>query len=331
MTTSVPKARKGRPAVRRSSGSAHPGLIVDGNPGKEAIGETVAMLLAWAMKRGQAVAVAPALQPAAAELGLPESKHLIRFDTPDGLAARFESVGAEGGLIICLGGDGALLHSVGGYRGLDLPFLGVNLGSVGFNASVLPDRLTETLEGWEAGETQEIELMLLSAGLIRDGAEVQRGIALNELVLRRQPRSRMLEIELSQGEERILAFHADGLIVSTPTGSTAYSLSAGGPIVHPAVSAFVVVGLEAHTLSSRPVLLPLEPALTLRSRGGREPNEADVALDGQTFWSLRGGDEIVIEAAARPIRLVKPKGAHYFDTVRQKLNWNVPIKPLESE
>jgi NAD+ kinase len=231
-------------------------------------------------------------------------------------------------LVVSIGGDGALLLSVPRYRAFDAPYLGVNLGAVGFNAGTPPDRLAETLDAWLAGEAPVVDHMALTAILKRGRKEIARSEALNEVVIQRETLARMLQIELRQGAECVIACQSDGLVISTPTGSTAYALSAGGPIVHPTLRAFLVIGLGAYTLSHRPIVLPPSPGLRLTLGNGRQTGPAIIHIDGREHWKLGANDSVEIEASPRPVRLVNPLALGYFETLRHKLHWNLPIKPL---
>ena len=315
--------------------TSYPALIVDGTAGKRGMTETLAALLRWTGDRAQAVAIASELSQCVSEAGFEPDGRVAIFDDCAALVQDRGRVGGIApGLVLCLGGDGALLIAVRRFHELQLPFLGVNLGSVGFNASVAPQHLIETLEAWEAGETDETGHMTLQVRLLRAGEEVARGMAINEASIHRELDARMLDIDVRQGDTDVLSCHADGLIVATPTGSTAYNLSAGGPILHPSLECLVVTGLGAHTLSNRSIVLPLDRPLTLQAHcrssvavSGKARSVAALILDGQERWTLLEGDRIEVGKGPDLLRLIRPKGTDYFATLRAKLNWNVPIKP----
>jgi NAD+ kinase len=231
-------------------------------------------------------------------------------------------------LVLTLGGDGALLHAVRRHLELGLPFAGVNLGAVGFNSTIDPDALPAALDRWREGRAEYEERFTVEARLHRVAGGIERAVALNEVLFSRRSAQQLVRIELRQGESLVLRLHADGIIIATPTGSTAHSLSAGGPVVHPALRSFVVTGLAPYSLSHRPIALPPEPSLRLRWTTRAEEAPCAIALDGQEHWPTEPGDELEM-AAGPPVRLIRGEGADYFDSLRKKLNWCDSIRPIE--
>ncbi len=322
MSPSPPLTRRERAARARTA--APPSVVIEGSPDRAGVAAALATVIAWAEARRRRVAL-PAYWRPALEACSPAPSDPFLFESPDDLLS--QETRADPGLIISLGGDGALLVAFGRYHELGYPFLSVNLGSVGFNAAATPDGLAETLEDWEAGRATEVPRLVLRAVHEGERRAVASTVALNDVVIHRSPQSRMLDLEATQGRQRVLAFPADGLLIATPTGSTAYNLSVGGPILHPALEAIVVTGLAPHVLTSRPIVLPAEPGLEVRFRR-RHPEDAAVAhVDGQERWELQAGETLRIERHPRPCRLVAPAGGWYFQTLREKLNWCVPIRP----
>jgi NAD+ kinase len=164
--------------------------------------------------------------------------------------------------------------------------------------------------------------MMLRAVATRDGQATGSHMALNDVVFTRTALSRMIELSVSVGDQFVSAVRADGLIVATPTGSTAYNLAAGGPIVHPAMDALVLTPIAPHTLTNRPIVIPAEREVRVRSTGSNAGDEVYVTVDGQTGFGLREGDEMVITRAEHPLRLVRSATRSYFEVLRQKLKWN---------
>ena len=209
---------------------------------------------------------------------------------------------------------------------LTAPVIGVNLGQIGFNASVEPDHLCEVIELWEKGQATVSERMVLRVQLERGGRIEHESVALNDVVLAKRSETRMIHVMLRQGNELVSSFGADGLIVSTPTGSTAYNLSAGGPIVHPAMELLIATAICPHSLSARPVVLPPDPPVTLQFVPRHDTGEAMVWIDGQEGWPIAPGDRVTLKATDSPLRLVTSPETRYFERLRQKLLWNGDVK-----
>ncbi|HUL74258.1 MAG TPA: NAD(+)/NADH kinase [Vicinamibacterales bacterium] len=226
-------------------------------------------------------------------------------------------------VVIAFGGDGTLLDAAGAVAqaGADVPLLGVNLGHLGFLTEVGRDELDAALETLVAGRAR-VESRTLLAGRIERGAAVAaEHAALNDIVVTRGALSRMIEIDVTVDGQFVCHVKADGLILATATGSTAYNLSAGGPIVHPSVDAVVLTPIAPHTLTNRPIVLPagstvvLEPAI--------EPSASDIVVtfDGQFGAPLHRGDHVVIERSPRVLRLLRTSSRTHFDMLREKLKW----------
>ena len=224
-------------------------------------------------------------------------------------------------MLIVLGGDGTLLaaarhvadaHAV-------VPIFGVNLGSLGFMAEVSLDELYDNLEKAIAGKLGTEDRMMLSASVIRDGRRLTRYRVLNDAVINKGALARMMELEVSVNDGHLTTFRADGLIVATPTGSTAYSLSAGGPIIHPTIHCFVVTPICPHTLSNRPIALPDNVVVTVRLTSQSE--DVALTLDGQIGFPLAPNDVIEIKRSRFKMRLIKHPVKNYYDILRAKLKW----------
>jgi NAD+ kinase len=224
----------------------------------------------------------------------------------------------ESDLLVVLGGDGTLLQAARLLGSAEVPILGVNLGSLGFMTDVPVERTFEALEHALAGRCTFERRMKLAVRVERQGAPVLEGEALNDAVVSKNALARVADIGASVDGRPLATLKADGVIVSTPTGSSAYGLAAGGPLVHPAVAAVVVTPICPHTLTQRPIVLPdhLPVALELLSDG-----EMFVTLDGHTGCALERGDRVLVERAASAVVLVRADHAGYFEVLRRKLKW----------
>jgi NAD+ kinase len=227
-------------------------------------------------------------------------------------------VAATADVLVVLGGDGTLLaasHLVD----RPVPVLGVNFGSLGFLTEITMPELYPTLEGVLRGEYKFEERRMLRARVQqRDTAETT-GDVLNDVVVTKAALSRIIEFDVAIDGLFVSAFRADGLIVSSPTGSTAYNLAAGGPILHPTLDAVVLTPICPHMLSNRPLVVSDRSSIEVRLRAGRE-SDAHLTLDGQRGFPLRGGDVVTVTRSPRTIRLVKAQ-RDYFEVLRTKLKW----------
>jgi len=225
-------------------------------------------------------------------------------------------------MVLVLGGDGTLLSMADriGEAGTGIPILGVNFGSLGFLTEVTLPELYPSLEAAVTGQAHVEERLMLSATTLRRAAVFAKHIALNDVVVTKTARSRLIELSVSVGAEFVTRVRADGLIVATPTGSTAYNLASGGPILQPSVDALVLTPIAPHMLTNRPIVIPSTAAVRVQPLMG-ERDEAFVTFDGQAGFDLEAGDEIVIERAAAPLRLIRPSTRSYFEVLRTKLKW----------
>ena len=227
-------------------------------------------------------------------------------------------------LVVVLGGDGTLLAMAKAIAesGRDIPILAVNFGSLGFLTEITRPEIFTSLEAVLDGRATHDLRMMLRASTRRARTGRSTHMALNDVVFTRTALSRMIELSVSVGDQFVTAVKADGLIVATPTGSTAYNLAAGGPIVHPAMDALVLTPIAPHTLTNRPIVIPAERDVRVRSTSSNAGDEVYVTIDGQTGFALHEGDEIAIAKAERPLRLVRSTTRSYFEVLRQKLKWN---------
>ncbi len=226
-------------------------------------------------------------------------------------------------LVIALGGDGTLLAMAGriGQAGRDIPILGVNFGSLGFLTEIRIDELYPSLETVLNGTAQYDERLMLHAEAVRVGQPPDRRIVLNDVVFTKTALSRMIELSVSVSGSLVTRVKADGLIIASPTGSTAYNLAAGGPIVHPVVDALVLTPIAPHTLTNRPVIIPASALVEVRPLVEFEGDDVFVTYDGQTGYELRQGDVVQVQRAKQSLRLVKAPGRSYFEVLREKLKW----------
>lgn len=229
-----------------------------------------------------------------------------------------EKLPAQADLLIVLGGDGTLLSAARLAADPPVPILAVNLGGLGFLTTVPLDDLYEILEEVFLGNNRVSERVMLEAQVVRAGSVIRRQIALNDAVLNKAALARIMDVALHVDGEYVTTYKADGLILSTPTGSTAYSLSAGGPIVQPAVEAFVVTPICPHTLTNRPLVIPDSAKIEIDFEA---EETVFLTLDGQIGIELVKGDRIVVRKAPEKLHLVIPSKKTYYQVLRSKLKW----------
>jgi NAD+ kinase len=206
--------------------------------------------------------------------------------------------------------------------GKDVPILAVNFGSLGFLTEITRPEIFQALETVLNNRATHDLRMMLKATATRQGQAALSHMALNDVVFTRTALSRMIELSVSVGDQFVTTVKADGLIVATPTGSTAYNLAAGGPIVHPSMDALVLTPIAPHMLTNRPIVIPTEREVRVRSTSSNAGDEVYVTVDGQTGFGMQEGDEIAIAKSERPLRLIRSTTRSYFEVLRQKLKWN---------
>jgi NAD+ kinase len=227
-------------------------------------------------------------------------------------------------LIVVLGGDGTLIGMADriANAGVDVPILGVNFGSLGFLTEVTRPELYGSLESALAGAAQIEERMMLRSRTWRDGAVFTDSIALNDVVITKGALSRIIDLSVDVGDHPVMRVRADGLIVASPTGSTAYNLAAGGPILHPEVDAVLLTPIAPHMLTNRPIVIPASSEIRVQPMMNGANEEVYVTIDGQSGHKLQSSDVIHITRAERNLRLVRASTRTYFDVLRQKLKWS---------
>jgi NAD+ kinase len=226
-------------------------------------------------------------------------------------------------MVVVLGGDGTLLSMADciGAAGTGIPILGINFGSLGFLTEVTLPELYPSLDAALTGRAPIEERMMLHATTVRRGETFADHIALNDVVVTKGARSRMIDLSVLVGDDFITRVKADGLIVATPTGSTAYNLAAGGPIVQPTLDALLLTPIAPHTLTNRPIVIPVSAPVHVQPNIEDEREELFVTFDGQAGFQLQRGDEIRICRADQTLRLIRPSTRSYFDVLRAKLKW----------
>lgn len=232
-------------------------------------------------------------------------------------------------LVVAVGGDGSMLYAARRIAGRKVPLLGINRGRLGFLADVGPEHMLAVMDQILAGRYVSEQRMLLVASLVRNGKVRASAIALNDVVVKRHDTGRMVEYQTFVDGGYVNTHLGDGFLIATPTGSTAYALSCGGPIVEPGLDALVLIPICPHTLSDRPLVIPgtrlaevrLHSTPSPRSPRSRQPDQAEVTCDGELLGRLGPGGSVRVSAARERIELVHPVGYDYFDILRSKLLW----------
>ena len=273
-------------------------------PRREEIGAVVPRMVEWLRQRKVGVC----LDALAASCVSPPEKEC----PPEEMTGKID-------LLIVLGGDGTLLAAAREFNEREIPILAVNLGGLGFMTCVTLEEAYPLLEIVFAGKHRISPRMMLEAKLLRDGKSIGQQRALNDAVVTKTALSRMLDFDVSVDGNFLGRYQADGLIVSTPTGSTAYSLAAGGPILFPSLEAFVLTPICPHTLTNRPLVLPEDAHIEIDF--GALEGEAYLTLDGQVGFELKSGDRVAVAKAAKRVLLVRPQEQTYFKVLRNKLRW----------
>lgn len=277
--------------------------------GLRAAAPVLSDMTAWLEARGLAV-ILETETAALADLG-PNRRTAAKADLPKCVD-----------LVVILGGDGTLLGMADriAEAGVDVPILGVNFGSLGFLTEVTLDEIRSALESTIAGTARIDARLMLRACVRRGGRVLVERVVLNDVVVTRGPLSPIIELSVSVGTEFVTRVRADGLIVASPTGSTAYNLASGGPIVHPSVDALVMTPIAPHTLTNRPVVIPTTTEVTIESISMGGDHEVVAMFDGHSGVRLQPGDVVSIQTARQPLRLVRSTRT-YFEVLRQKLKW----------
>lgn len=247
----------------------------------------------------------------------PDLKQFI----PNDQQSSIEYLQQNADLIISIGGDGTLLNCARAFVNFNIPLLGINLGRLGFLADVSLENLDDSFLEILRGEFTKEERFFIQ-GDIESESNKESSIALNDIILHSREAVRMIEFEVFSNHQLIHRQRADGLIVSTPTGSTAYSLSGGGPIIHPSLDVLAIVPICPHTLSNRPIILPSNKHIEINVIENSTPTQ--ISFDGQSNQLLSANDKLTIHQFEKKITLLHPKNYDYFEILRAKLNWSTP-------
>ena len=227
-------------------------------------------------------------------------------------------MGARCDLAVVVGGDGTMLGIARELARYNLPLVGINQGRLGFITDIPIERFRETIAPIIAGDYEEEHRSMIEGGVWRDGERIFEGLSMNDVVVSRGATAGMVELRVDIGNDFVANLRADGLIIASPTGSTAYALSAGGPILHPGIAGWVLVPIASHTLSNRPIVLPDHGEVRIEIVAGRD---ASANFDMQSLTSLLHGDQVRVRRSAHKVRFLHPRGWSYYATLRRKLRW----------
>ncbi|MBL8260302.1 MAG: NAD(+) kinase [Candidatus Competibacteraceae bacterium] len=231
-------------------------------------------------------------------------------------------IGEQCDLVIVMGGDGTMLNAARSLVDHEVPILGINLGRLGFLADVSPSEIPHRLDKVLAGEFREARRSLLHAQVIHEGHVASENDALNDVVIHKREVARMIEVDTFIDGRYLNTYRADGLIISTPTGSTAYALAGGGPIIHPALEAVVLVPICPHTLTHRPIVVKADSTIEVVLNAANS-TQTQITCDGQVSLAIEPGDRIVIRKKDRKVLLIHPVNHDYFELLRAKLRWGL--------
>jgi len=234
-------------------------------------------------------------------------------------SADFQEIGARADLVVILGGDGSMLSAARNLAGSDVPLVGVNQGRLGFTTDIALPGMCDALGEILAGKHEIEERTMLAAQVLRAGVVILETLALNDAVVYKGSVGRLIEFVVNIDGEFVYDLRADGLIVATPTGSTAYALSSNGPIVQPSVPGFALVPICPHTLSNRPIMVSDRTVIEVSLK---RAVDARLQFDGQLQSDLQEGDRVVIRRAEHTIKFVHPPGYSYYTMLREKLHWS---------
>lgn len=278
------------------------GLIA--NPKREGAVEAIQELVRWLEQRGKKVFV---------------DDQSAKLCGREALGRPAEEIPDLSNMVIALGGDGTVLRVARLMEKSDIPILAVNIGGLGFLTVITLPELYPALENVLNHKYQSALHMMLQASVMRGGEEVGKFTALNDVVITKGAVSRLIDLEISIGQEYVTTYAADGLIISTPTGSTAHSLSAGGPIVHSTMDALILTPICPHTLTNRPLIVSERETIYVAIKSAYP--ETTLTMDGQVGFPLNSGDVVEVERAPFKVRLIRSAKKGYYGILREKLNW----------
>lgn len=251
---------------------------------------------------------------------------LGRWLQQKGIAVIDNDITSDLDLIIVLGGDGTLLHIAESAARHSIPVLGINMGNLGFLTELTENETLAALERILLAEVTIENRLMLRARLHSQGRNAAYRYALNDVVITKNVLDRLLNLSSTANGQLITTYRADGLIFSSPTGSTAYNLSAGGPLVYPGLATITVTPICPFMLGSRPIILPADMTITTHYQTNNRGEKAQVIIDGQPFWEMEDGDDLEIKTAKHFLQLVVSSSRDYFTILRNKLHWGFPEK-----
>jgi NAD+ kinase len=243
-----------------------------------------------------------------------------------GISVSLNDITPDLDMIIVLGGDGTLLHIAENAARHSIPVLGINMGNLGFLTELTENETCTALERILTSEVTIENRLMLRARLVNSKQKTAYRYALNDVVITKNVLDRLLNLATTANDEYINTYRADGLIFSTPTGSTAYNLSAGGPLVYPGLATITVTPICPFMLSSRPIILPAEKRIRTRFEPGSNTEHAQVIIDGQPFWEMKDSDVLEVETANHSLQLIVSSTRDYFTILRNKLHWGYQEK-----
>lgn len=247
-----------------------------------------------------------------------ETAHNLTLE-PAALTMTPDEIGRHADVAIVVGGDGTVLGIARQLAPYNVPLIGINQGRLGFMTDISQDEMIAVLTEMLSGKLESECRSLLQGSVVRDGETIFEALAFNDIVVSRGATSGMAELKVEVDGRFMYNQRSDGLIAATPTGSTAYALSAGGPLLHPTLSGIVLVPIAPHALSNRPIVIPDSSTIDIEIMGGRD---ISVNFDMQSLASLQHHDRILVRRSAHTITFLHPQGWSYYDTLREKLHWN---------
>jgi len=234
-----------------------------------------------------------------------------------------EDIGVKAKVAIVIGGDGTMLGIARQLSPYTVPLIGINHGRLGFMTDISLDQMLPVLDQMLQGKYVSETRFLIEGSIVREGDTIYQAVAFNDIVISRGGGSGMIDLKVEVDGHFMYQQRSDGLIISTPTGSTAYSLSAGGPMMHPNLGGIAIVSIAPHSLSNRPIVVPDTSEIVIELI---EANQPSVNYDSQSFASLKLGDRIVVKRSSNTITFLHPQGWSYYDTLRDKLHWGETAK-----
>ncbi|HEV2883807.1 MAG TPA: NAD(+)/NADH kinase [Pyrinomonadaceae bacterium] len=271
--------------------------------------KTICELTSWLSERGISLVGGPEIERGRIQQ---QTGCAVEEVEPEKLAASVD-------LILVLGGDGTMIATARLMGDVEVPVLGINYGGLGYLAEFRIEELYSALESILSGNYRLDKRVMLSVELLRGNEQLTRNRVLNDVVINKSALARIIEIEAYLNQQFVNSFRADGLIVSTPTGSTAYNLSAGGPVIFPSMNVVVITPICPFTLSNRPIVVPDDAVIELCLK--TEEEEVALTLDGQVGFPLKPEDRVVIRKSNTTFSIIQPTNRNYFDVLRDKLRW----------